>query len=194
MSSTNFYLMHGLRSDAVDNTQRNIYNTRFGDYNVSNYYIDPSVGSHVQFATQQPDVSWFAVPQGSSVGGAVIDMDSNLSLGALQGRSLEKLQLNQRQYLSIPYLGRGMCDPVLEAQIMQGESGKEKKSTSTIMSKSFMEYTQYPVDQRMADMATNPKFKIEESAVDGWIRGGILSREMMNDRDFLLKSRPSVNM
>jgi len=28
--------------------------------------------------------------------------------------------------------------------------------------------------------------------MDGWIRGGVLTREMMNDREFMNQSRPSV--
>ncbi len=196
MSSNNFafYNLADLRSDDVDKSQRAIYNTRFGDYNVTNYYPDPAAGAHVQFATSQPDVAWFSVYQGSSVGGSVIDVDSSLSLGMQQGRSLEKLSLSQRPFLTVPYLGRGACDVVMEAQLIQGERGQDqKKSVNTIMSQSFMDYTMYPVDNKMQENTTNPKYKIEESAMEGWIRGGILTREMMNDRAFIQQNRPNVS-
>lgn len=192
MADFAFYNMASLRSDAVDNTQRNIYNTRFANHTVSNFFSDPAANAHVQFATQQPDVSWFSVQGGSAVGGAVIDVDSDLIIKAQQGRSLEKLSLAQRTFLTIPYLGRGACDVHMEAQMIQGENSHDKKSVGTVMSKSFMDYTMYPVDQKMQSDATNPKHKIEESAMDGWIRGGILTREMMNDRDFMQQSRPNV--
>jgi len=61
------------------------------------------------------------------------------------------------------------------------------------MSQSFMDYTMYPVDNKMQENTTNPKYKIEESAMEGWIRGGILTREMMNDRAFIQQNRPNVS-
>lgn len=192
MTDFTFNNMASLRSDAVDGTQRNIYNTRFANYTVSNYFADPATNGHVQFATSQPDVSWFSVPGGSAVGGAVIDVDSNLIIKTTQGRSLEKLSLQQRPFLTVPYLGRGSADPIIEAQMLQGENIHEKKSVGTVMSKSFNEYTLFSSDAKMAQDATNPKYKIEEAAMDGWIRGGILTREMMNDRDFMQQSRPNV--
>jgi hypothetical protein len=169
-----------------------LYNTRFSSYTVSNFYPDPAANGQVQFATQQPDVSWFSVQGGSAVGGAVIDVDSNLIIKNTQGRSLEKLSLQQRPFLTVPYLGRGSCDPLIEAQMLQGDNIHEKKSVGTVMSKSFSEYTMFPSDNKMATDATNPKYKIEEAAMDGWIRGGILTREMMNDREFMQQSRPTV--
>ncbi len=192
MTDFSFYNMASLRSDAVDGTQRNLYNTRFSNYTVSNFYPDAAANGQVQFATSQPDVSWFSVVGGSAVGGGVIDVDSNLIIKATQGRSLEKLSLQQRPFLTVPYLGRGACDPLIEAQILQGENIHEKKSVSTIMDKSFNEYTMFASDAKMGADATNPKYKIEEAAMDGWIRGGILTREMMNDRDFMQQSRPNV--
>jgi hypothetical protein len=191
MTDFNFYNMTNLRSDAVDGAQREIYNTRFSNHTVSNFHSDPAANGQVTFATQQPVVSWFSVFGGSAVGGGVIDVDSNLIIKNTQGRSLEKLSLNQRPFLTVPYLGRGSCDPLIEAQMLQGENIHEKKSVGTIMSKSFGEYTMFASDQKMASDATNPKYKIEESAMDGWIRGGILTREMMNDRDFTQQSRPA---
>ena len=45
----------------------------------------------------------------------------------------EKLQLHQRPFVTVPYLGRGPSKPDLESKLMQGEVITEKKSTSTIM-------------------------------------------------------------
>jgi hypothetical protein len=81
---------------------------------------------------------------------------------------------------------------MIEAQIIQGENIHEKKSVGSVMGQSFSEYTMFASDNKMATDATNPKFKIEEAAMDGWIRGGVLTREMMNDREFMNQSRPSV--
>jgi hypothetical protein len=93
-------------------------------------------------------------------------------------RPLEKLQLNQRPFSTVPYLGRGSCDSSIESQLLQGENVNDKKSVSTIMDKSFLSYTMYPVDSKMQEHVSNPKYTVEESALNGWVRGGSSSREI----------------
>jgi hypothetical protein len=124
--------------------------------------------------------------------GGLVDMDSNLLLKTEQERSLEKLSLNQPAFLTIPYLGRGSCDPLLEAQMLQGENSQDKKSVSTIMSKSFMNYTMYPLDNEMKNRVTDTRNTIEESALEGWVRGGVQTRELAQDGAFAKDARPNM--
>ena len=124
--------------------------------------------------------------------GSLVDMDSNLMFKSEQERSLEKLSLNQRAFLTVPYLGRGSCDPLLEAQILQGENSQDKKSVSTIMTKSFMDYTLYPLDSEMKSRVTDTRNTIEESALEGWVRGGVQTRELAQDGAFAKDARPNM--
>ena len=79
--------------------------------------------------------------------------------------------------MTVPYLGRGSAETNLESRLQQGENIYEKKSVSTVMDKSFMPYmTLYPT-QGQEDQRNDPKYKIEESALDGWTRGGASTRE-----------------
>jgi hypothetical protein len=183
MSDFSFFNMGRIGADAVDNTQRNVYNTRFANYTLSNFFSENVSDSHVQFATTQPNVMFTGV-SGVGVNSSGVDVDSLLRLNRTNERSLEKLQLHERPFLTVPYLGRGSCNPVLESQLIQGETSNDKKSVSTIMSKSFMEYSLYPTDDRMEEQVKNPAHTIQEYAMDGWVRGGILSRELAGDSDF----------
>jgi hypothetical protein len=60
------------------------------------------------------------------------------------------------------------------------------------MDKSFMDYALYPTDQKMEARVKDPKHTIEEAAYNGWVRGGILTRDMMNDQDFSQQARPNT--
>ena len=82
----------------------------------------------------------------------------------------------QRQFNTVPYLGRGSVDPTLELQLLEGEPVGEKKSTSTVMSQSFMGYTLHPTNNEMEERVTDPKLNVEESAMKGWVRGGADTR------------------
>jgi len=196
MSDYSFFNTDRIGADAVDNTQRNLENTRYASYALANYfnYAEPNESSqYVNFATQQPNVMFSGVSNGGGLVGGLVDSDSNLTIKTQQERSLEKLSLSQRPFLTVPYLGRGSCDPLLEAQILQGENSQDKKSVSTIMSKSFMDYTLYPLDAEMKNRVADTRNTIEESALAGWVRGGVQTRELAQDGAFTKQARPNLN-
>jgi hypothetical protein len=168
--------------DVTDNTQRTLQNTRFSNYTLSNYNNESTSDSHVKFATNQPIMSFNAVNGGSGVGANAVDLESLLHLKNEQERSLEKIQLIQRPFLTVPYLGRGSCDPTLESQLLQGEIVSDKKSVATVMTKSFADYALYPTDSNMEERVKNPSYTVEEAAMDGWVRGGSSARNISATR------------
>lgn len=191
MSSYTFFNNDRIGADMVDNTQRNMENARFSNYMLANYFVGPLENGHVDFATQQPNVMFSGAMNGPGLIGNLVDIDSSL-MKTQQERSLEKLSLNQRPFLTVPYLGKGSCDPLLESQMLQGENSQDKKSISTIMTKSFMDYTMYPLDSEMKNRVSNTKNTIEESALEGWVRGGVQTRELAQDGAFAKDARPNM--
>jgi hypothetical protein len=192
MSEYTFFNNGRIGADNVDNTQRNMENTRYSSYMLSNYFAEPAENSHVNFATEQPNVMFSGAMNGPGLIGSLVDMDSNLVYKSQQERSLEKLSLNQRPFLTVPYLGKGSCDPLLESQMLQGENSHDKKSVSTIMSKTFMDYTMYPVNGEMQSRVSDTRNTIEESALNGWVRGGVQTRELAQDGAFAKDARPNM--
>jgi len=132
-----------------------------------------------------------SVGGGPGIAAGAIDDDSRLLIKTEQERSLEKLQLMQRPFLTVPYLGRGSCDPTLELQLQMGEVVADKKSVSTVMEKSFMGYTLYPTDSKMEDQVNNAANTVEEAAMSGWVRGGVSTRDMATDQNFSNNYRPT---
>ena len=189
MSNFMFNNLGRLDADPTDNSQHNLQNTRFANYILSSYFSESLSNTHLQFATAQPAMMVDG-NNGTGVNPYVIDIDSALLMKNEQERSLEKLQLMQRPFLTVPYLGRGSCDPSIESRLQQGEIVSDKKSVSTIMNKSFMGYTLYPTDSKMDEHVKNPAYTVEESALDGWVRGGVSSREISKDSSFG-NSRPT---
>lgn len=191
ISSFEFNNMARIGNDSTDQTQRTVTNTRFANYTLSNFFSETLSDSHVQFATQQPTLTFSGLVNGSGLNGSVVDTDSLLTIKTEQERPLEKLQLFERPFLTVPYLGRGSCDPTLESQLQQGELVSDKKSVSTIMEKSFTKYSLYPTDNQMEERVKNPANTVEEAALDGWVRGGMATREMAGNGDLRKNNRPS---
>lgn len=191
MSTASNYMFNNLgniNADFTDKSQHHLQNTRFANYMLSNYFSDTLSSTHIQFATAQPS---FMMDNTAGMDTNMVDVNSTLLINTSQERALEKLVLSQRPFLTVPYLGKGSCDPSLESRLQQGEIVSDKKSVSTIMNKSFMGYTLYPTDDNMTARVNNPAFTVEEAALGGWIRGGASTRDIYTDDNFSKNSRPS---
>ena len=167
MSSVQSYMfdnMGRIHSDATDQSQRSLYNTRFANYMLSDFFSSQSTVESVHFATNQPNIVVNGTTFGHGLNGAVVDTESLLKMKGDNERPLEKLQLEQRPFLTVPYLGRGSADPTLESQLIQGELVRDHKSVTTVMDKSFQPYSFYPTDSGMEEHVKN-------YAIDDWRMG-----------------------
>ena len=177
-SSYLFNSLGRIGDDQTDQTQRNIQNTKYSSHMLMNPVGRNLMNSHVQFATQQPSVFFNGLTNGNGLNGQVIDYDSMLMNQSIQERPLEKVQLMQRPFATVPFLGRGSGDSYTESFLQQGETITGKKSVSTIMEQSFLNYSQYVLNQEEKNRQQNPANFVEEVALNGWVRGGQDSREV----------------
>lgn len=151
-----------------DNSVRNETNTKYANYMLGNYFSSSVSDDHVKFATNAPTVNFR-----STLGGlppSAVDFDSQLIIKSEQQRAYEKLQLVQRPFLTVPYLGKGASDPVLESKLMQGQWASGKMPTTD-------DQIDFPMLSNVKERIGNPAFSVEEVAMDGWVRGGKTSRE-----------------
>ena len=95
-----------------------------------------------------------------------------------------KINLQERSYLTVPYLGRGNVDVGLENSLKFGDTLKEKKSSSQLNEKTYCDLNEYPLHKDLQSSVVDPKKHIEESAVKGWIRGGLPSREIYKNKEY----------
>lgn len=172
MTSVVFNLMDRL---GMDSSRRNESNTKYATYMLSNQFGASKSDDHVKFATLNPKINFRGTVGG--LPGSAVDYDSLLLIKTEQERAFEKLQLIQRPFATVPYLGRGASDPVLESRLQQGELVNDKKSVSTIMDKPYTEQKDFPMFSSLKDRVTNATFSVEEAALNGWVRGGKSSRE-----------------
>lgn len=163
------FLFNAMGRIGLDSTQRNLSNTRYAEYTLDDVQ---NGDSYVQFATSAPTIN-FRGTVGGGLPGSAVDFDSLLMIKAEQQRAFEKLQLIQRPFATVPYLGRGAIDPALESQLRQGEAASERKSESTGSESTHVEY---PIMDSVKERVTNPSYSVEEAALDGWVRGGQASR------------------
>jgi hypothetical protein len=179
--STSDYLFNNMGrigNDSTDLTQKNVYNMRFNSYMLSNFYNDTLSDSYIKFATSQPTMMASGMVLGNGLSGFETSAESKLLYNPESERPLEKIQLFQRPFITVPYLGRGAGDPTLESQLQQGEIASDKKSVSVLSESSLINYTSRPLFDEQVDRVQNPAYSVEESALNGWVRGGSATRDL----------------
>jgi len=187
VSSYTFDNISRIGNDSCCISQTDIQNVSSCNYMTQNYFAaDCSMKNPIALATTQPGVMYNG-GYNSGSGGCNIDDSSKLQIGTIQTHPRSRIDLFQRPFATVPYLGRGSVNPIMESQIQQGEQMVNKRSINNLSEKSYIKYHQTPllpaVQQKMNDSTT----KIESDASDGWIRGGVPSRELTRDSDYFNK-------
>jgi len=184
VSSYTFDNMSRIGLDNCNKSQTDIQNVETCNYTLQNYFAtDCSMRTPIEIATTQPGIMYNG-GYGSGAGGCNINESSNLLIGTIQTHPKCRIDLFQRPFATVPYLGRGSVNPVLESQIQQGEMNINKRSVNTLSEKSYIKYHQTPLLPSIQERLTNPANSVEGVAYEGWIRGGVPSRELTRDKDY----------
>lgn len=171
--------------DVCYQDQETVQNIQACNYTLQNYFADDcTMRKPIDLATTQPGIMYNG-PSSVGSGGCVVDASSKLLLGGLVTHPRCKIDLFQRPFATVPYLGRGSVDPILESQIQQGELLTNKRSVTRLPEKSYLKYTSTPLLSDIKDRVTNPAYCVEGVASEGWIRGGVPSRELTRDREYM---------
>lgn len=168
--------------DQCDRSQRNVQNSEAATYMLNNFRPACPMSNAVEFATSQPDVNFTGSFQ-VGIGGCNIDQNSELSHTRLS-RPKCKISLQERPFVTVPYLGRGKSNPMVESQLQQGDLGSNRKSVNPSSEVCYSNYTQTPMIPSLQATVSNPANLVEGVAAEGWIRGGLPSRELTRDKDY----------
>jgi hypothetical protein len=169
--------------DECSGSMEDIQNVASCNYMTQNYFAsDCSMKKPIELATTQIGVNYNGGYQ-VGAGGCNIDDSSKLLIGTIQTHPRCQIDLFHRPFATVPYLGRGSVNPVMESQIQQGEQIVNKRSINNLSEKSYIKYHQTPLLPAVQQRINNPANQIESVASDGWIRGGIPSRELTRDTD-----------
>lgn len=110
-----------------------------------------------------------------------IDKESILRNHAvLTGPQRCPIRAQTRPFLTVPYMGRGRGEAVLEAKLQQSEFVRSGKDCGTVTDKPFAgQFT--PLLPHVERNIQNPAHIVPEVAASGWVRGGIPSRQYIRD-------------
>ena len=184
VSDFTFNGLSRLGNDSCSLDQNSIQNSSASSYILQNYFAqDCNMSVAKKLATTQPGIN-YSGGFGLGAGGCNVDESSKLLIGSIQTNPKARIDLFGRPFATVPFLGRGSVDQILEAQIQQGESITNKRSVTKLTEKSYLKYHTTPLIPEVKQNIQNPSQMIEGLASEGWVRGGVPSRELTRDRDF----------
>ncbi len=187
MATYSGYTFNNLSRIGLDDcnlSQTDIQNIASCNYSTQNYFTsDCSMRKPIDLATSQPGINYSGGYQ-VGAGGCNINDSSKLQIGTIQTNPKCRIDLFHRPFATVPYLGRGSVNPVMESQIQQGEQIVNKKSVNPLAEKSYIKYNQTPLLPAVQQRISNPANQIESIASEGWVRGGVPSRELTRDNDY----------
>ena len=186
-SGYTFDNMSRIGLDECSLSQDMIQNVSACNYMTQNFFAsDCSMKKPIDLATTQPGIMYNG-GYNVAAGGCNINDSSKLQIGTIQTNPRCRIDLFHRPFATVPYLGRGSVNPIIESQMLQGEQNNNKRSVNNLSEKSYIKYQQTPLLPAVREKIDNPANKIENVAYDGWIRGGVPSRELTRDNDFVNK-------
>jgi hypothetical protein len=164
--------------------QNSIQNSLACNWTLQNYFAkDCTMKSALAIATAQPCVN-YSGGYGLAANGCNVDDSSKLMIGTIQTHPRCRIDLFQRPFATVPFLGRGSVDPIMEAQIQQGEFVTNKRTVTRLTEKTHLKHHTVPLIPEMRARIQNPSMMIEGMASNGWVRGGVPSRELTRDKEF----------
>ena len=141
--------LHGssrIGDDMCSRSQRQIQNASSLGYTLGGYNSECQMDDAIGFATCQPAINFGGVGH-MEVGGSNVDANSTLAISEMS-RDKCRNSLWQRPFLTVPYLGRGRTDTLVESNLRKGEvdeTSASSKSLHPLSEASYLRYTNAPL-------------------------------------------------
>lgn len=119
--------------------------------------------------------------EGFGYNNSQIDQDSRLRNESQQaGRQRCPLHVQSRPFATVPYMGNGRGNADVESSLIYSEFARIERPCGTV-TETFFDGQFVPLVPHLARHIQNPSNLVPEVAADGWIRGGIPSRQFIRD-------------
>ena len=135
----------------------------------------------IEMATCNPTIN-FKDGKGTNI--RDINADTNATFSKVKYERKHQKQLFERPFATMPYIGKGVHKVNDESFLMAQEATRQSRPCGSLAG-AFLENQFTPLVPSLRDTVQNIKFIIpEESKVD-WVRGGMSSRNIVKDIDYL---------
>lgn len=160
---------------------RNRQDEMIQNYRLNNYYVQ-DLGCAQKLSTHNPSILYRNGYGSVGRDGALVGKDSFFKTNPCSLTHWgNKQTLNTRLFTSIPFKGRGLGDPCMEREIVEGNDTSCKKQCNTLAEVSIPNVFT-PLIPFLARNVQKDTHLIPEVNRGDWIRGGCPSRQAVRDK------------
>jgi len=125
--------------------------------------------------------------------GCLVDVDSELRENKDKLTSKKYIhQLVERPHLTSANLVKGYFDVDVDSVIRVGLDAGDDRACNSLTGVSIGNYFT-PMIPKLQDEVQNPKHIIPEDSIQGWVRGGLPSRQMQRNSDYLRRCQEKTH-
>ena len=182
-----------LTADNCLQKERTRQSVQTSDYMLSNYRnCDCEIDTVLSNATQNRGL---LVQDGYGINGCTVDGDSRLRIGNVESRPKPCQQLFTRPYATVPYMGRGSGNSEVESFLKSSKQTHQQGSVSTLENQ-VRTYNNHvtPLVENLQQQVQNTINLIPYDNDKTWVRGGIPSRQIVKDLDYMERSNDSAEI
>jgi hypothetical protein len=175
-----------LQEDAIQLSLEMMQSQGPGYYHMDNQYgCECGLKEAREIQTSQPGINFKGGCGWSGEKGCLVDIDSQLR--ANKDRLTNKrqiFQLTERLSLTTPNLHKGFFDVDVESVIRPGDFTTDQRSCGPLSGVTIGNYFT-PMIPKLKEEIQDPTHIIPEDSRGDWVRGGLPTREMIRNDDYM---------
>ena len=162
-----------------------------GNYNVDNMYgCDCSLEKAREVQLSQPSVNFTGGKGWMGENGCLIDNDSDLRFK----ESTNKKYINQLETsLNMGFFGIGPYDVDSESKIRDSLIVSEDRPCNVLSGVSTYDLNVTPMIDKLRNEVQNTQYIIPEDSLNTWIRGGLPSRQIARNQEYISRWESAKN-
>ena len=159
-----------------------------GAYNLANFHsCRPGAPAARSVQLSQPTMNITMGAGNIGERGALVDNDSLAKFSELTNLNTINT-LDERPYLTVPYMGRGIGDSNVEPVIRSGEDTFQQKPCNALAGVTIDNFFT-PMVPCLRREVQDPKHIIPEDSMKCWVRGGLPSRQIVKNMDYMKRCK-----
>ena len=185
----NLYNLASIHDDNFQRDLRTYQSLNVGNHHLENFYpkdCGQLNARNVQLS--QPNVNFIGGKGWIGSDGCLVDTDSQLRFKESTNKNYIN-QLQERLVKTTPYI-RGILDVNIESQLFPGNKTNSRKAVgdyTTAADNAEQIYNRQvtPLIDKLQKEVQDPNHLIQENVDKNWIQGGVPTREIMRNIDYL---------
>jgi len=185
-SNLHLYNLTSLQDDNFEKDLRTSQSLGIGNYEIRSFYPEDCGQTKArEIQLSQPNINFTGGKGWVGSNGCLIDNDTYLRFKENTNKRYIN-QLQERLVKTTPYI-KGILDVDIESKLLPGNKTYSKKSVGDFSGISLYDRQVTPLIPKLQNEVQNPKHLIQEVVDKEWVHGGMPTRQIMRNIDYINK-------